>query len=189
MSVNEKRSEPFAVNHKQRIDSILRVDHAGEYAATKIYEGQLAVFSKLSHKQEFCEKLREMEAEEHRHLGVFNELLVEREARPSLLSPLWEAAGFALGVGTALMGERAAMACTAAVEEVIGTHYQKQEETLARMEGEESLRKTVDEFRQDELEHRATALDADAESAPGYVPLTRVIQGGCRLAIKIAEKI
>ena len=183
------RTTPFAVSRKRQVDSMLRVDHAGEYAATRIYEGQLAVFGGLAHKREFRAKLEEMQAEEQRHLGVFNELLVERETRPSLLSPLWGAAGFALGAGTALLGERAAMACTAAVEEVIGEHYRRQEQALAGMEGEEALCSMIGEFRADELAHRAAALEAEAEQAFAYLPLTRLIQAGCRLAIRIAEKV
>ena len=180
---------PFAMNHKQRIDSMLRVDHAGEYAATKIYQGQLAIFARLPHKQAFCAKLGEMQAEEQRHLGAFDQLLLQRQTRPSLLSPLWGAAGFALGAATALMSERAAMACTAAVEEVIGEHYHQQERTLAEIPDEKQLCATIGEFRQDELQHRATALEAEAEQTFAYLPLTRLIQTGCRLAIRIAEKI
>lgn len=180
---------PFALSRKRRIDSMLRVDHAGEYAATKIYEGQLAVFGKLHHKRDLSAKLKAMEAEEKRHLDAFGDLLLERETRPSLLSPVWGAAGLALGLGTALMSERAAMACTAAVEEVIGEHYSRQEKELEDMDGEESLRTTIGEFRRDELEHRETALEADAEQAFAYLYLKRVIQEGCRLAIKIAEKV
>lgn len=168
---------------------MLRVDHAGEFAATKIYAAQLAVFGNLRHKQEFRAKLQAMEVEEQRHLGVFNQLLLARGTRPSLLSPIWGAAGFALGLGSALLSERAAMACTAAVEEVIGEHYHNQERELSEMEGEESLHATIREFRRDELEHREAALESDAEKAFAYLPLTRLIQGGCRLAIKVAEKI
>lgn len=182
-------SVPLAADNKRRIESMLRVDHAGEYAAIQIYAGQLAVFRDLPHKHAFRAKLEEMETEEHRHLAAFNALLTERAVRPSLLSPLWGAAGFALGAATALLGERAAMACTAAVEEVIGAHYLGQERQLAAMDGEEPLREKIAEFRADELEHRAIALEAEAEKTPAYRALTGVIQSGCRVAIRIAERI
>ena len=180
---------PFAMGRRQRIRSMLQVDHAGEYAAVKIYEGQMAVFAGLAHKREFHDRLGEMGSEERRHLEIFEELMVAYAARPSLLSPLWGAAGFALGAATALLSERAAMACTAAVEEVVGAHYHKQERELAAMGDEEALRGVIDELREDELGHRATALGADAERAFAYVPMTRLIQAGCRLAIRIAEKL
>lgn len=172
---------------KPRLGEMLRVDHAGEYGAVAIYRGQRAVFEKLPHKQEIAATIAEMEAGEDQHLKTFDRLLAERNVRPTLLSPLWNAAGFGLGAATALMGEKAAMACTAAVEEVIEQHYGEQAEALAA--DEPALAATVAQFREEELEHKHTAEDAGAEDAPGYALLSAVIRAGCRTAIKVAEKI
>lgn len=165
------------------IDRYLRVDHAGERAAQQIYKGQLAVLKNHAMGPEI-EHMMEQEIE---HLETFETLLNEREVRPSLLDPLWGAAGFALGVATAAMGPKAAMACTIAVEEVIGEHYQKQAENLG--DDEAGLKKIVEKFRDDELEHRDIAIDHDGENAKHYDMLRAIIQRGCRTAIKVAEKI
>ena len=165
------------------IDRYLRVDHAGERAAQQIYKGQLAVLKNHAMGPEI-EHMMEQEVE---HLETFETLLNEREVRPSLLDPLWGAAGFALGVATAAMGPKAAMACTIAVEEVIGEHYQKQAANLG--EDETDLKKIVEKFRDDELEHRDIAIDHDGENAKHYDMLRAIIQRGCRTAIKVAEKI
>jgi len=171
-----------------KVKSMLRVDHAGEYGAVQIYRGQRAVFGKLPHKQRLAELLEDMEQGEHKHLEAFDRLLVEREASPTALAPLWNIAGFALGAGTALMGEKAAMACTSAVESVIEKHYQEQVDELEG-QGEDELRATFAEFREDELEHHDTAIAEGAEDAPGYGLLKSVITAGCHLAIKVSEKV
>ncbi len=170
-----------------RIGEMLRVDHAGEHGAVKIYSGQRAVFDALPGKAAIAEKLREMEAGEAEHLKTFNRLLAERGVRPTLLSPIWSVAGYGLGAATALMGEKAAMACTAAVEEVIEQHYAKQAETLD--EADPGLAETVRAFREDELAHKATAEAHGALEAPGYGLLKAAIQAGCRLAIRLSEKV
>ena len=141
------------------IDRYLRVDHAGERAAQQIYKGQLAVLKNHAMGPEI-EHMMEQEVE---HLETFETLLNEREVRPSLLDPLWGAAGFALGVATAAMGPKAAMACTIAVEEVIGEHYQKQAENLG--DDEAGLQKIVEKFHYDELVHRDIAIDHEGENA------------------------
>ena len=166
---------------------MLRVDHAGEYGAVAIYRGQQAVFSNLPHKAATAGAIAEMEAGEEEHLKTFDRLLAEKNIRPTLLAPLWNAAGFGLGAATALMGEKAAMACTAAVEDVIEKHYGAQAEALR--EDEPELAATIDQFREDELGHKHTAETAGAQDAPGYTLLSGVIRAGCRAAIKIAEKI
>ena len=171
----------------KRLREMLRVDHAGEYGAVQIYRGQRAVFDRLSGKTHISDLLKEMEDGEQKHLTRFDELLLEHETRPTLFAPLWNVAGFALGAGTALMGEKAAMACTSAVEEVIEQHYAAQAEELGDTEPE--LRETILEFREDELEHKDTALEEGAEQAPGYGLLKGVIQSGCHLAIKLSEKL
>ena len=165
------------------IERFLRVDHAGERAAQQIYKGQLAVLAN----HEMADEIRHMMDQEVEHLETFDSLLNERQVRPSLLDPLWGAAGFTLGVVTAAMGPKAAMACTIAVEEVIGEHYQKQADILG--EDERELRAFVERFRDEELEHRDIAVEHDGREARHYSLLRKVIQRGCRTAIKIAEKV
>ena len=165
------------------IERFLRVDHAGERAAQQIYKGQLAVLAN----HEMADEIRHMMDQEVEHLESFDSLLNDRQVRPSLLDPLWGAAGFTLGVVTAAMGPKAAMACTIAVEEVIGEHYQKQADILG--EDERELQATVERFRDEELEHRDIAVEHDGREARHYSLLRKVIQRGCRTAIKIAEKV
>ena len=169
--------------NRQDIERYIRVDHAGERAAQQIYRGQLVVLDK----HPMGEEIRHMMAQEVEHLETFDSLINERRVRPSLLDPLWGAAGFALGVVTATMGPKAAMACTIAVEEVIGEHYQKQAENLGEDEAE--LKTKIEQFRDEELEHRDIAVDYKGREARHYRLLHDVIQTGCRTAIKIAEKI
>ncbi len=170
-----------------RVAEMLRVDHAGEYGAVQIYRGQRAVFGALPHKSETAALIADMEAGEATHLATFDRLLIERGVRPTLLSPLWNAAGFALGAATALMGEKAAMACTSAVEEVIEQHYAEQAAELDVSDPE--LGDLVRRFRADELHHKETAEAAGAEEAPLYGLMRAVIQAGCRVAIKASEKL
>ncbi len=165
------------------IDRILRVDHAGEYGARRIYEGQLAVLGKTAS----APALRHLAEQEAEHLRAFEKLLVERRARPTALLPIWHVAGYALGAATALLGEQAAMACTVAVEDVIDEHYRGQIASLG--EGEKPLGETLESFRQDEVAHRDTALAAGAEDAPGYAVLTQAVKGASRLAIWLSERI
>lgn len=171
----------------RRIAEILRVDHAGEYGAVAIYRGQHAVFAALPHKADTARLIREMGDGEVEHLETFERLIAERRTRPSLLAPFWNAAGFGLGAATALMGEKAAMACTAAVEDVIEKHYSAQIAEL--QETEPALSETVARFRDDELGHKHTAEAHGAEDAPFHKALYAVIGAGCRMAIRIAEKI
>ena len=133
------------------------------------------------------EEIRHMMDQEVEHLETFDMLINERKVRPSLLDPVWGAAGFALGVVTAALGPKAAMACTIAVEEVIGEHYQKQAENLGSDEA--ALKKTIEKFRDEELEHRDIAVDYRGREARHYRILKNVIQGSCRAAIKVAEKV
>ena len=166
---------------------MLRVDHAGGYGAVAIYRGQRAVFDKLPHKARTAALLKEMEDGEAHHLETFDRLLAERKVRPTLLAPLWNAAGFGLGAATALMGEKAAMACTEAVEDVIEKHYAEQIDELEA--SEPALAETVRKFRDDELEHKRTAEEEGAHDVPGYRLLSAAIRAGCRAAIRIAEKV
>jgi len=165
------------------IERMIRVDQAGEFGATRIYKGQLAV---IRHGRA-AGAIREMAEQEHRHLAQFNRLMGERRVRPTALSPLWHVAGYALGAATALLGERAAMACTVAVEEVIDGHYASQAERLA--DGDPELAEAISGARADELAHRDTALAHEATEAPGYELITAAIKTGARLAIWLSERI
>jgi ubiquinone biosynthesis monooxygenase Coq7 len=168
------------------VKRMIRVDQAGEFGAVRIYEGQLSVLRKSA-----CAPviLRMADQEKH-HLETFDAMLVERQVRPTILGPLWRVAGFALGAATALMGEKAAMACTVAVEEVIDEHYQQQSERLSgdTHQDERMLKSTIDEFRAEELQHRDTALGLGAADAVGYPVLSAVIKTGSRAAIWLSER-
>jgi ubiquinone biosynthesis monooxygenase Coq7 len=172
---------------RRRLAEILRVDHAGELGAVHIYRGQRAVFAAAAGRRPIEPQLAEMEGHEQVHLAAFEDLLAARRVRPTALTPLWRAAGLALGAGTALLGEKAAHACTEAVETVIEGHYADQIADLRTREPD--LAAQLSSFRADELAHRDQAIAAGAQSAPGYALLTAAIQTGCRAAIKIAEKL
>jgi ubiquinone biosynthesis monooxygenase Coq7 len=172
---------------ERRIAQMLRVDHAGEFGAVHIYRGQLAIFGASEETARTAAIIEDMEAGERAHLETFDQLLLERAVRPTVMAPIWRAAGYALGAATALMGERAAHACTAAVEEVIEEHYARQGEALADLDP--ALAETVERFRLDEAGHRETALAEGAEQAPGYRLLSAAIKAGCRAAIQISQRI
>ena len=165
------------------VPSMLRVDQAGEYGATRIYCGQLAVLG--SHAA--SRPIARMQAQEEHHFKTFDEMLVERGIRPTLLQPVWRVAGHALGAATALMSPNAAMACTAAVETEIDRHYSDQLRALGH--DEPDLADTIRRFRDEELEHRDTALAAGAEDAFGYPVLSSLIRAGCRIAIALSKRI
>ncbi|WP_341702132.1 demethoxyubiquinone hydroxylase family protein [Ferrovibrio sp.] len=181
----QKRRLAGDPNPRQLLERILRVDHAGEYGAKRIYDGQLAVLGRRGTSS--APAIRQMAAQEQKHLDAFDRLLPERRVRPTLLSPLWHVGGFALGAATALMGEKAAMACTEAVEDVIDRHYAAQIETLG--EAEPELRGLIEEFRQEEIEHRDTARAQGAEEAPAYPLLSRGIRAITRGAIWLSERV
>ena len=168
---------------REMVERMLRVDHAGEYGAARIYAGQLAVLGRDA----VAPVIREMAEAERKHLAAFDKLLVERRVRPTVLAPFWHVAGFALGAGSALVGPRAAMACTAAVEEVIEQHYAAQVEKLGDVEAE--LRQTLVEFGAEETRHKEIGLAHEAEQAPGFEPLSAAVKRGTRLAIWLSERI
>ena len=172
---------------KSRLAEILRVDHAGELGAVHIYRGQRAVLGKAPGHERIADQLAQMESHEARHLARFDALLTARRVRPTALTPLWRLAGFAIGAGTALLGDKAAHACTEAVETVIAEHYAGQISELSEIEPE--LAAELTGFRDEELAHRDQALAEGAKEAPGYRLLSAVIQAGCRTAIKISEKL
>ena len=171
----------------ERLGEILRVDHAGELGAVAIYRGQRAVLGRAPGHERIAGQLADMEAHEAVHLARFDALLTERRVRPTALAPLWRLAGFALGAGTALMGEAAAHACTEAVENVIEQHYAGQVAELGDREPELSAQ--LARFREEELAHRDHAVSEGAHAAPGYALLSALIGAGCRTAIRLSEKL
>ncbi|MDF2097043.1 demethoxyubiquinone hydroxylase family protein [Aquibaculum arenosum] len=176
---------PGDLEPQERLERLLRVDHAGEYGAKRIYEGQLAVLGS----GKSGSVLRHMHEQEVAHLRTFETLLPERRVRPTLLQPVWHIAGFALGAATAMMGERAAMACTVAIEEVIDEHYAEQAQELETAPEEAELRETIERFRAEELEHRDIGLEHEAERTPGYEVLSGLIKAGSRAAIWLSKRV
>jgi ubiquinone biosynthesis monooxygenase Coq7 len=168
---------------RELVERFIRVDHAGEYGAVRIYEGQLAVLGRGPK----APILEHMKAQEEHHVATFSKLVARRRVRPTALLPLWHVAGFALGAVTAAIGERAAMACTVAVEEAIDEHYQSQYERLGTDEAE--LRGIIERFREEELEHRDIGLEHEAELAPAYRLMSAVIKAGCKVAIAVSERV
>jgi ubiquinone biosynthesis monooxygenase Coq7 len=168
----------------QRRNAMIRVDQAGEYGATRIYAGQLAV---MGDRAPHAAEVLRMAQQEEAHRARFDAMMAQRGVRPTVLQPLWSAAGFALGAVTALIGPEAAMACTAAIETEIDRHYTEQLDELGDDDAE--LGGVIREFRDDEREHRDTALAAGAERAPAYPLLFHAIRLGCRTAIRLSAKI
>ena len=173
---------------RTRLEQMIRVDHAGEHGAVRIYDGQLAVFDKIPGMEKTAALIRHMAEQEEEHLTHFDGLIIERNIRPTAFGPLWDVAGFTLGAVTALMGEKAAMACTAAVETEIDAHYAAQLDELENG-ADDDLRTTIEKFRADEAAHRDTAMENGAEETPGYEVMSKLIRFGCRVAIRASEKI
>lgn len=174
---------PGDLTLRRRIERAVRVDHAGEYGARRIYDGQLFILGK----KPAARVIRHMAEQEKAHLAEFTRQLVARRVRPTALMPLWHVCGFALGAGTALLGEKAAMACTAAVETVIDEHYARQEAELGQQEPE--LRETIARFRADEKEHHDTAVEHGAHQSPLYALLTAAVTAQTKLAIWLSTRI
>ncbi|WP_207536731.1 demethoxyubiquinone hydroxylase family protein [Sabulicella rubraurantiaca] len=168
---------------RRYLERVIRVDHAGEYGAKRIYQGQLAVLRGTKHEP----TIRHMQEQEQVHLDTFSRHIAKRRVRPTALLPFWHVAGFVLGAATAAMGSRAAMACTVAVEEAIDEHYQAQEANLGEDEAE--LKAEIARFRAEELEHRDIGIANEAELTPGYRALSAAIKLGCKVAIKISERV
>lgn len=164
--------------------AMIRVDQAGEYGAVRIYAGQLAV---LGSAHPMAGEIRHMASQEAEHLARFNALVAQRGVRPTLLQPIWHVAGFALGAASALIGPKAAMACTVAIETEIDAHYGEQLETLGG--DDPDLSDTITRFRADEAEHKQTALAAGAEQAPAYPLLSAAVRLGCRTAIALSKRV
>lgn len=169
---------------KPDTESMLRVDQAGEYGATRIYAGQLAV---MGSRHPAAREIAGMAAQEERHRKRFDAMLAERRVRPTLLQPLWNVAGYGLGMATALMGPRAAMACTAAIETEIDRHYGEQLAELGDTDPE--LSEVIADFQAEEVEHKNAAIAHGAEGAFAYPVLSGAIRAGCRLAIELSKRI
>jgi ubiquinone biosynthesis monooxygenase Coq7 len=172
------------LSREDLLKRIARVDQAGEYGAVRIYQGQLAV---LGNKSANVGVLRHMLQQEEEHLATFDKELLKRRARPTLMTPIWHVAGFALGAGTALIGEKAAMACTTAVEEAIDEHYQAQYDQVG--DDELPLKATIAKFREEELEHRDIGYANGAEEAPAFPLLSGTIKIGTKFAIWLSERV
>ncbi|XP_066496779.1 5-demethoxyubiquinone hydroxylase, mitochondrial [Tiliqua scincoides] len=173
--------------NKSLIDRVIRVDHAGEYGANRIYAGQMAVLGRSS----VGPVIRQMWDQEKEHLKKMTELMISYRVRPTILLPFWNITGFVLGAGTALLGKKGAMACTVAVEESIADHYNSQIRALMEDDPEKykGLLETIKKFRDDEMEHHDIGLEHDAELAPAYSILKNTIQIGCKAAIFLSERI
>ena len=171
---------------KPDIHRMIRVDQAGEFGATRIYAGQLAV---MGDRGPHSAEIAGMAEQEAQHRAEFDALMARRGVRPTALQPFWSVAGYALGAATALLGPEAAMACTAAVEEEIDRHYSEQLDALDEDGDDPELAEMIEQFREDEREHRDAAIAAGAENAPAYPLLSGLIRLGCRTAIRVSERI
>jgi ubiquinone biosynthesis monooxygenase Coq7 len=180
-----KKSEKLSAPERQMLARILRVDQAGEYGAKRIYQGQLDVLKKHGASPKEIKKIEHMAAQEDMHLAAFNNEIAGMQSRPSVLQPLWHVAGYAVGAASALLGAKAAHACTVAVETVIDQHYAAQEETLKAYP---RLQKMIAKFRAEENEHKEMALASGAEETVGYPVLKRAIAAGSKLSIWLAER-
>jgi ubiquinone biosynthesis monooxygenase Coq7 len=168
----------------QAIERMIRVNHAGEFGAKRIYAGQLAV---MGDRTPAARSIAHMAEQEERHLSAFDKMMTERGVRPTALHPVWNVAGFALGAVSAAIGPEAAMACTVAVETEIDRHYSEQ---LAEIgDSDPELSAMIEDFQADELEHKATALEQGAERAPAYPLLSALVRMGCRTAISLSKHI
>ena len=187
-TINSKRKtnrgKEKVLTDQSILEEIIRVDHAGEFGATRIYDGQIAIFGT---KSKIGKTIKHMADQEQEHIETFEKLILNHRVRPTALLPVWNVAGYFLGVATAMMGEKAAMACTVAVEKVIGEHYHKQISLLK--EDHKKLKATIKKFAQDELEHHDIGIAHDAEKTPGYTILTKFIEMGCKTAIAVSKKI
>ena len=172
---------------KKILEEIIRVDHAGERGAIKIYEGQLLALKTLKQDEVLKEKIEEMKLHEKEHLEYFEKEIQKRKIKPTYLLPLWDLMGVALGFGTALLGKKATMLCTASVEEVIEDHYKNQLKILGN--DEKDLREKIEKFRGDEINHKNIAYESGATNKGAYSLMDKIIRTGSKIAITISEKI
>ena len=174
-------------NSKNKVEEFIRVDHAGERGAVKIYEGQLLALNTLIKDEDLKKKIEEMKVHEVEHCQFFEDEIKKRNIKPTKLLPLWDLLGVGLGFGSTLLGKKAAMLCTASVEEVIDKHYQSQINQLGPEEKE--LKKKITKFRDDELDHKDIAYKEGATKKGFYSIIDKVIKTGSKIAINISEKI
>ena len=173
--------------NKKTLEEIIRVDHAGERGAIKIYEGQLLALKTIKQDEVLKDKIEEMKEQEKEHLEYFEKEIKKRKIKPTYLLPLWDVMGVALGFGTALLGKKSAMLCTASVEEVIENHYEDQLKKLGN--DEKDLKTKIQKFKEDEMHHKNTAYESGATNKGIYSIMDKVIRTGSRIAITISEKI
>ena len=173
--------------NKKILEEIIRVDHAGERGAIKIYEGQLLALKTFKQDEELKRKIEEMKEHEREHFEFFDKEIQKRNIKPTKLLPLWDLMGITLGFGTAMLGKKAAMLCTASVEEVIDDHYKNQ--TFQLKDDERELKKKIIKFREDELEHRDIAYENGATKVGLYKVLDKIVKTSSKIAIVISEKI
>ena len=173
--------------NKKTLEEIIRVDHAGERGAIKIYEGQLLALKTVKQDNDLKDKIEEMKEQEKEHLEYFEKEIQKRKIKPTYLLPLWDVMGVTLGFGTALLGKKAAMLCTASVEEVIEDHYQNQLKELG--DDEKDLKAKIEKFKEDEVSHKNIAYEAGATNKGLYSIMNKIIRTGSRIAITISEKI
>jgi len=173
--------------NKKILEEIIRVDHAGERGAIKIYEGQLLALKTIKQDKSLKEKIEKMKEHEKEHLEYFEEEIQNRKIKPTYLLPLWDIMGVSLGFGSALLGKKAALLCTASVEEVIEDHYENQLKKLGNDEME--LKAKIEKFKGDEINHKNIAYESGATNEGLYSIMDKVIKTGSRIAITISEKI
>ena len=173
--------------NKNKIEEFIRVDHAGERGAIKIYEGQLLALNTFVKDENLKKTIEKMKSHEKEHLDFFNKEIKKRNIKPTKLLPLWDLLGVGLGFGSAIIGKKATMLCTASVEEVIDEHYQKQINELDS--NEKVLKEKIKKFRDDELHHRDIAYEQGASKKGLYSILDKIIKTGSKVAINISEKI
>ena len=173
--------------NKKILEEIIRVDHAGERGAIKIYEGQLLALKTIKKDDILKNKIEEMQEQEREHLLYFEKEIQKRNIKPTYLLPLWDVMGVALGFGTALLGKKTAMLCTASVEEVIESHYENQLKKIGS--DEKDLKIKIEKFKNDEVDHKNTAYNYGATTKGPYFIMDKIIQTGSRIAITISEKI
>ncbi len=177
----------MSTTSKKILEEIIRVDHAGERGAIKIYEGQLLALNTFKQDEILKKKIEEMKEHEKKHYEFFVQEIQKRNIKPTKLLPVWDLLGLSLGFGTAMLGEKAAMLCTASIEEVIDNHYKRQ--TFKLEEDEKELKNKINEFRNDELNHKDIAYKNGATKDGLYGLLDKIIKISSRIAIKISEKI
>ena len=173
--------------NKKNLEEIIRVDHAGERGAIKIYEGQLLALKTIKQDNDLKDKIEEMKEQEKEHLEYFEKEIQKRKIKPTYLLPVWDLMGVALGFGSALLGKKAAMLCTASVEEVIEDHYQSQLKKIG--DDEKDLKEKIEKFKADEVEHKNMAYESGATNKGLYSIMDKAIRTGSRIAITISEKI